>query len=208
MAKSSKYQALESYVPNSAHVPEFTIQAVILGFFLSIIFNAANAYLGLKIGMTVSASIPSAIISMGVFRMILPKILHRDGTILENMIVHSIASNGESLAAAIIFTVPALFFLGQTIDNGKVFLLGAAGGILGMLMMIPLRQSLVVAEHDNLPFPEGTACAEVLIAGDKGGASAAPVFVGIAVGGAFTFAMSGLNLFRDVSILADGGLRL
>src|SRR5262249_57313437 len=113
------------------------------------------------------------------------------GTILENMIVHSIASNGESLAAAIIFTVPALFFMGQSISNAKVFLLGTAGGILGMLMMIPLRHSLVVTEHKNLPFPEGTACAKVLIAGDKGGASAGPVFSGILFGGVFKFAMSG-----------------
>ncbi len=187
------------YVPDSGRVPEFTVQAVILGFVLSIVFNAANAYLGLKIGMTVSASIPSAIISMGVLRMVLPRLLNRDGTILENMIVHSIASNGEALAAAIIFTVPALLFLpGGRITNGNVFLLGTAGGILGMLMMIPLRYSLVVTEHERLPFPEGTACAKVLIAGDQGGASAAPVFLGIVAGGAYKFLMSGLSLFRDV----------
>lgn len=185
------------YVADSAKVPEFTIQAVLLGFILSIVFNAANAYLGLKIGLTVSASIPSAIISMGVLRMILPKLLKRNGTILENMVVHSIASNGESLAAAIIFTVPAPFFLGETISNGKVFLLGSAGGILGMLMMIPLRYSLVVTEHEKLPFPEGTACAKVLVAGDKGGASAGPVFSGILTGGVFKFVMSGLKLFQE-----------
>ena len=176
-------EKLHPYVADSAKVPEFTIQAVLLGFILSIVFNAANAYLGLKIGLTVSASIPSAIISMGVLRMVLPRLLKRNGTILENMIVHSIASNGESLAAAIIFTVPALIFMGGTISNGTVFLLGTAGGILGMLMMIPLRYSLVVTEHDKLPFPEGTACAKVLIAGDKGGASAGPVFSGILMGG-------------------------
>ncbi len=188
---------LTVYVGDEKQVPEFTIQAVILGFVLSIVFNAANAYLGLKIGLTVSASIPSAIISMGVLRMVLPRLLKRNGTILENMVVHSIASNGESLAAAIIFTVPALFFMGQSISNAKVFMLGSAGGILGMLMMIPLRHSLVVTEHENLPFPEGTACAKVLIAGDKGGASAAPVFTGIAAGGVFKLLMSGFNLFKD-----------
>jgi uncharacterized oligopeptide transporter (OPT) family protein len=196
--KEKSKENLQVYVQDSQRVPEFTIQAVLLGFILSIVFNAANAYLGLKIGLTVSASIPSAIISMGVLRMVLPRMLKRNGTILENMIVHSIASNGESLAAAIIFTVPALFFMDQTISNGKVFLLGAAGGILGMLMMIPLRHSLVVTEHDNLPFPEGTACAKVLIAGDKGGASAGPVFWGIGVGAGFKFLMSGLMLFKDV----------
>ena len=191
-------EPLRVYVADDAKVPEFTVQAVILGFILSIVFNAANAYLGLKIGLTVSASIPSAIISMGVLRMVLPRLLKRNGTVLENMIVHSIASNGESLAAAIIFTVPALFFMGETISNGKVFLLGAVGGIMGMLMMIPLRHSLVVTEHKNLPFPEGAACAKVLIAGDKGGASAAPVFIGILTGGLFKFAMSGMTLFKEV----------
>ena len=195
----AKREKLTMYVSDEAgkKIPEFTVQAVILGFVLSIVFNAANAYLGLKIGLTVSASIPSAIISMGVLRMILPKLLGRNGTILENMVVHSIASNGESVAAAIIFTVPALIFMGRSFSNMDVFLLGSAGGILGMLMMIPLRHSLVVTEHEALPFPEGAACAKVLIAGDKGGASAAPVFVGILSGGVFKFAMSGLNLFKD-----------
>src|SRR3989338_4307429 len=141
---------LTSYVPDDTKVPEFTIQAVILGFILSIVFNAANAYLGLKIGLTVSASIPSAIFSMGVLRMLLPRLIGRNGTVLENMIVHSIASNGESLAAAVIFTVPALFFMGREVSNTTVFLLGTAGGVLGMLMMIPLRHALVVTEHKNL----------------------------------------------------------
>jgi uncharacterized oligopeptide transporter (OPT) family protein len=194
----AKTSALTSYVPDNSKIPEFTVQAVILGFVLSIVFNAANAYLGLKIGLTVSASIPSAIISMGVLRMLLPRLIGRTGTILENMVVHSIASNGESLAAAIIFTVPALFFMNYEVTNTQVFLLGTAGGVLGMLMMIPLRYALVVTEHENLPFPEGTACAQVLIAGDKGGASAAPVFWGILGGGLYKFAMSGLNLFKDV----------
>lgn len=189
---------LTTYVPDNSKIPEFTVQAVILGFVLSIVFNAANAYLGLKIGLTISASIPSAIISMGVLRMVLPKLIGRSGTVLENMVVHSIASNGESLAAAVIFTVPALFFMGREVTNTEVFLLGTAGGVLGMLMMIPLRHALVVTEHKNLPFPEGTACAQVLIAGDKGGASATPVFLGILSGGLYKFAMSGLNLFKDV----------
>lgn len=188
---------LSPYIPSGDKLPEFTVTSVLLGFVLSIVFNAANAYLGLKIGLTVSAGIPSAIISMGVLRMLLPKLTGRGGTILENNIVHTIASTGESLAAAIIFTVPALFFLGYEISNAKVFLLGCAGGMLGMLMMIPLRQSLVVHEHKSLPFPEGTACAKVLIAGDKGGASAGPVFMGIAVGGVYKFAMSALGLFKD-----------
>ncbi|MBI4375625.1 MAG: oligopeptide transporter, OPT family [Elusimicrobia bacterium] len=189
-----------SYIPDDRRVPEFTVQAVLLGFILSIIFNAANAYLGLKIGLTVSASIPSAIISMGVLRMLLPRLIGRNGTILENNIVHTIASNGESLAAAVIFTVPALLFLGGELSNAKVFWLGVAGGLLGLLMMIPLRHSLVVLEHETLPFPEGRAAAEVLVAGDKGGATAAPVLQGALVGGLFKFAMSALMLFKDAIV--------
>lgn len=199
---------LKPYVEDKAKVPEFTVQAVVLGFVLSVVFNAANAYLGLKIGLTVAAGIPSAIISMGVFRMILPKLIGRSGSILENNVVHTIASTGEALAAAVIFTVPALFFLGRTeISNGEVFLLGSAGGLLGILMMVPLRRSLVVTEHKSLPFPEGRACAQVLIAGDKGGASAAPVFTGIATGALFKFAMSGLTLFKDLLSWSSPRLR-
>jgi uncharacterized oligopeptide transporter (OPT) family protein len=196
--QSKKQAGFTPYIPDAQRIPEFTIQAVLLGFLLSIIFNAANAYLGLKIGLTVSASIPSAIISMGVLRMLLPKLLGRNATILENNIVHTVASNGESLAAAIIFTVPALFFLGGTIDNTKVFALGTAGGVLGLLMMIPLRHSLVVTEHEKLPFPEGLAAAKVLICGDKGGASALPVLWGAITGAVFKLSMSAAMLFKDV----------
>lgn len=188
---------LKPYIPPQQNVAEFTVQAIVLGLVLSIIFNAANAYLGLKIGMTISASIPSAIISMATLRIILPKLLGRTGTILENNIVHAFASTGESLAAAIIFTVPALLFLGGKITNSNVFMLGMIGGLLGLLMMIPLRQSLMVKEHRNLPFPEGSACAKVLMAGDKGGVAAKPVFLGMITGGVFKFAMSGFQLFKD-----------
>ena len=194
--KKGDYQ-FKPYIDTGKTIPEFTFQAVILGFILSVVFNAANAYLGLKIGMTVSASIPSAIISMTVLRVILPKFFGRTATILENNAVHAFASIGESLAAAIIFTVPAIIFMGGKITNSMVFLLGLTGGILGLLMMIPLRHSLMVKEHKNLPFPEGSACAKVLIAGDKGGASAKPVFTGMLTGGIFKFLMSGCMLFRD-----------
>ncbi|MFA5162341.1 MAG: OPT/YSL family transporter [Elusimicrobiales bacterium] len=189
---------LRPYIPPEKTAAEFTLQAVLLGLVLSVVFNAANAYLGLKIGMTVSASIPSAIISMATLRMILPRLLGRTGTILENNIVHAFASTGESLAAGVIFTVVAIIFLGGEISNKNVFLLGMAGGLLGLLMMIPLRQSLVVKEHKKLPFPEGSACAKVLIAGDAGGASAMPVFAGMLTGGLFKFAMSAFCLFKDV----------
>jgi len=183
---------LVPYVPAHQTIPEFTLQAVLLGTFLSVAFGMINAYLGLRVGLTVSASIPSAVISMTVLRGIL-----RRGTVLENNIVHTIASSGESLAAGIIFTVPALIFLGLTPSGFLIFLLGATGGLLGILMMIPLRHNLTISEHRTLPFPEGTACAKVLIAGDTGGASARPVFLGIGFGAFYQFAMKGLRLWQD-----------
>lgn len=163
-----------------------------LGALLSLTFGMVNAYLGLKVGLTVSASIPSAVISMTVLRGIL-----RRGTILENNIVHTIASTGESLAAGVIFTVPALIFLDLNPSGFLIFLLGATGGLLGILMMIPLRHSLTITEHHTLPFPEGTACAKVLIAGDTGGASARPVFIGIGLGAVYQFLMRGLHLWQE-----------
>lgn len=194
--KKSGYE-FKPYVDESSRIAEFTVQAAVLGLILSVIFNAANAYLGLKIGMTVSASIPSAIISMTVLRIILPKFFKRNATVLENNIVHAFASIGESTAAAIIFTVPAILFLGGEFKNSTVFLLGAVGGLMGLMIMIPLRHSLVVREHRNLPFPEGTACADVLMAGDKGGKNAKPVFIGMAVGGIFKFFTGAMKIMKD-----------
>src|SRR4030095_7896953 len=133
---------LTPYVAAERYVPEFTWQALLLGAFLSLSFGMVNAYLGLKVGLTVSASIPSAVMSMTVLRGIL-----RRGTVLENNIVHTIASTGESLAAGIIFTVPALIFLGLAPSGFLIFLLGTTGGLLGILMMIPLRHNLTIREH-------------------------------------------------------------
>ncbi|MGH8010509.1 MAG: OPT family oligopeptide transporter, partial [Candidatus Binatia bacterium] len=183
---------LSPYIRPDQVIPEFTLRAVLLGAFLSLTFGMVNAYLGLKVGLTVSASIPSAVISMTVLRGIL-----RRGTILENNIVHTIASTGESLAAGVIFTVPALIFLDLNPSGFLIFLLGATGGLLGILMMIPLRHNLTITEHHTLPFPEGTACAKVLIAGDIGGASARPVFIGIGLGAAYQFLMRGLRLWQE-----------
>ena len=183
---------LEPYVPADTRMPELTLRAVLLGALLSLTFGMVNSYLALKIGLTVSASIPSAVLSMAVLRGIL-----RRGTILENNLVHTIASAGESLAAGVIFTVPALIFLELAPTGFEIFLLGATAGTLGILMMIPLRKTLTVERHGELPFPEGTACAMVLIAGDKGGASARPVFGGIAAGALYTFLGRGLRLWGD-----------
>ena len=186
------HSPLVPYVRPEQKVAELTVRAVLLGAALSLAFGMVNSYLALKIGLTVSASIPSAVLSMAVLRGIL-----RRGTILENNVVHTIASAGESLAAGVIFTVPALIFLGLAPSGFEIFLLGATAGMLGVLMMIPLRDTLTVKRHGELPFPEGTACAMVLIAGDKGGASARPVFGGIVAGALYTILGRGLRLWND-----------
>ncbi len=183
---------LVPYVAPQTRMPELTVRAVVLGAVLSLAFGMVNAYLGLKVGLTVSASIPSAVLSMAVLRGLL-----RRGTVLENNVVHTIASAGESLAAGVIFTVPALIFLNLSPSGFEIFLIGATAGFLGILMMIPLRASLTVKRHGELPFPEGTACAMVLIAGDKGGTSARPVFGGIVAGALYTFLGRGLHLWND-----------
>ncbi len=183
---------LVPYVAPETRMPELTIRAIVLGAALSLTFGMVNAYLGLKVGLTVSASIPSAVLSMAVLRGIL-----RRGTVLENNVVHTIASAGESLAAGVIFTIPALLFMEIHPTGFEIFLFGATAGFLGILMMIPLRASLTVKRHGELPFPEGTACAMVLIAGDKGGTSARPVFGGIAAGALYTFLGRGLHLWND-----------
>ena len=186
-------EELVPYVPASRSVPEFTIRAMFLGTIIGIVFGAANSFLGLKTGLTVSASIPAAVMSMAILRGIF-----KTGSILENNIVQTLGSTGESLAAGVIFTVPALVFLGMQLSKFDIFLIAVMGSMLGILLMIPLRQHLMVGEHKTLPFPEGTACANVLIVGEEGGVKARHVFYGIIVGGAYRFAMVGLKLWRDV----------
>lgn len=154
------------FIPASENVPEFTIKAIVLGAIFGIIFGAATVYLALRAGLTVSASIPIAVLAIAVFKRI------GKATILENNIVQTIGSAGESVAAGVVFTIPAFIFLagGEAFFTYfNVFTLALVGGILGVLFMVPLRRSLIVKEHGVLPYPEGTACAEVLIAGEKGG---------------------------------------
>jgi putative OPT family oligopeptide transporter len=182
-------------------MPEFTVRAVVLGTVLSVAFGMVNAYLGLKIGLTVSASIPSAVLSMAVLRGVL-----RRGTVLENNVVQTIASTGESLAAGVVFTIPAMLFIGLDPSGFRIFLLAATAGLLGVLMMIPARHTLTVAEHGRLPFPEGTACAEVLIAGDRGATAARPVFVGLILGGLYQFAVRALHLWRETLFFSSSTL--
>lgn len=178
-------------------IPEFTATAVILGVLLAIIFGAANAYLGLRVGMTVSASIPAAVISMGVIRLVL-----RKESILENNMVQTIGSAGESVAAGAIFTIPALFLWAnewgqQPPSLFEIACIAFIGGMLGILFMVPLRKALIVKEHENLPYPEGTACAEVLLAGEEGGNKAAVVFWGLGFAGVYKFLADGLKIFQS-----------
>ena len=183
------------FIPANKIVPEFTATSIILGCLLAVIFGAANAYLGLRVGVTVSASIPAAVISMGVLRVI----LKRD-SILENNLVQTIGSAGESLAAGAIFTLPAMFIWMKDWGIGspsllKIALIALCGGLLGVLFMIPLRKALIVKEHGVLPYPEGTACAEVLLAGEEGGSKASVVFAGLGIAAVYKFIADGLKLF-------------
>lgn len=186
------------YVPAGKITPEFTITSVVMGIILAIVFGAANAYLGLRVGMTVSASIPAAVISMGVIRVIMKK-----DSILESNIVQTIGSAGESLAAGAIFTMPVLFLwakegVTEAPSLVTITLIALVGGLLGVLFMVPLRNALIVKEHGVLPYPEGTACAEVLLAGEEGGSSAKSVFAGMGLSAVFKFAVDGLKAIPGV----------
>ena len=180
------------YVASSSTVKEFSFKAVILGVVLGLIFGVGNAYLALKIGTTVSASIPAAVLSMAILRTCFKRV-----TISENNLVQTIASVGEGLAAGVVFTVPALFLLGETISMPRMFLLASLGGVLGVLFMIPMRRYIIVKEHGKLPFPEGTACAEILKSGESSGSKAVLAMVGIGIGAIYKFLSNGLNLFRE-----------
>ncbi len=183
------------FIPADKVVPELTVLSVIVGALLAVLFGGANAYLGLRVGMTVSASIPAAVISMGIIRVILKK-----DSILENNLVQTIGSAGESVAAGAIFTMPALFMWASESGSAnpslvEISLIALCGGILGVLFMIPLRSALIVQEHGKLPYPEGQACAEVLLAGEEGGAKAGTVFAGLGIAAVYKFIADGLKLF-------------
>ena len=193
------------YIPAEKVTPELTVTSIVMGIILAVVFGAANAYLGLRVGMTVSASIPAAVISMGVIRVIM-----RKNSILESNIVQTIGSAGESLAAGAIFTLPALFLWAAEgkMDKPGIFeitIIALLGGLLGVFFMVPLRNALIVKEHGTLPYPEGTACAEVLLAGEEGGANASTVFAGLGIAAAFKFVIDGLKLVpSEVSFRVKG----
>ncbi|MBE7022586.1 MAG: oligopeptide transporter, OPT family, partial [Ruminococcaceae bacterium] len=193
------------YVPAEKITPEITITSILMGVILAVVFGAANAYLGLRVGMTVSASIPAAVIAMGVIRVVM-----RKNSILESNIVQTTGSAGESLAAGAIFTLPALFLWaaeGKMDKPGilEITLIALLGGLLGVFFMVPLRNALIVKEHGVLPYPEGTACAEVLLAGEEGGANASTVFAGMGFAALFKFIIDGLRVVAgEVSFHVKG----
>ena len=190
----SDKKEFKPYIPADKITPEFTVTSIVMGIVLAVVFGAANAYLGLRVGMTVSASIPAAVIAMGVIRVIM-----RKNSILESNIVQTVGSAGESVAAGAIFTLPALFLWAAEGRMDKpsiveITIIALFGGLLGVFFMIPLRNALIVKEHGVLPYPEGTACAEVLLAGEEGGANASTVFAGMGFAAAFKFIIDGLKL--------------
>src|ERR1700679_3980601 len=179
------------YVDAEESVAEFSFRAVILGSLFGILFGAVSVYVGLRAGLTVSASIPIAVLSISILR------AFGRATILENNIVQTVGSGRESVAAGVIFTLPALIFLGFPLEYSRIFMLALLGGWLGVLFMIPLRRQLIVKEHGALSFPEGTACADVLVAGERGGSFASRVFWGLGLGGVYTFLMNTLGLWTQ-----------
>src|SRR6187397_3613980 len=190
----ARVTTFKPYVPATESPAEFTAKAVVLGVLFGLLFGASTVYLGLRAGLTVSASIPIAVLAISVLKKL------GGSTILENNIVQTIGSAGESVAGGVVFTIPALIFL--TPDGPAYFnyyqisMLAFAGGILGVLMMVPLRRALIVKEHGVLPYPEGAACADVLVAGERGGALAKTVFSGLAIGAAWKSLSWIFQIFR------------
>ncbi len=193
MSAKDNLKNFKPYISPKKKVKEFSLKATILGIFLGFIFAIGNAYLGLKTGTTISASIPAAILSMAILKLICKKV-----TILENNITQTIATVGEGMAAGVIFTIPALFFLGENTSILKITILSALGGLLGILFMIPMRRYIIVEEHGVLPFPEGTACAEILKAGEKGQTSAAMAGWSFLVGVAYKLCINVFFLWQEI----------
>lgn len=195
MAENGSSPQFQPFIKASDFMPEFTPKAIILGSIFGIIFGAATVYLGLKVGLTVSASIPIAVLAISIFKKI------GKSTILENNIVQTIGSAGESVASGVVFTLPALLFLEGGLDYFQYFqilVLALAGGILGVLFMVPLRKSLIVKEHNVLPYPEGTACGDVLIAGEKGGNLARKVYYGLGIAFLYKILMAAFGLWKEI----------
>jgi putative OPT family oligopeptide transporter len=187
--------AFHPYIPAEKKIAEFTLKSVLAGVVFGIIFGAANAYLGLRVGLTISTSIPIAVLSVAFFRF--SKVLLGGSTILENNMAQTVGSASSSMASGLIFTIPALFMWGLSPSLLQITLLAVCGSLLGIFAMIPLRQFLIVNEHENLPYPEGTACAEVLKAADAGGQQAHHVFTGLGIGALYKAALSFFKLWPE-----------
>lgn len=201
-AAEATTSAFRPYVSHESHQRELTVRAVIIGSILGILFAASSVYLGLKVGLTVSASIPVAVLSITLFKWLAQAFKLQPATILENNIVQTTGSAGESIAAGVAFTLPSLLLMGFDMETSRVLTVAFLGGLIGVLMMIPLRQGLIVKEHGKLTYPEGTACADVLIVGEEGGTSAKTVFLGFFTGLAYTTMNLILRLWGDVSQFA------
>ena len=197
MAEQPASPAFSPYVPAGERLPELTLRALAMGALLGVIFGASSVYLALRVGLTVSASVPIAVISITVFRAF-SRVLGGRASILENTVVQTTGSAGESIAAGVAFTLPALVLLGFEMDWLRTLVLSLCGGVLGVLMMIPLRRYLIVKEHGILTYPEGTACAEVLIAGEAKGTQAGFVFKGLFVGLGFKLVTAVVKLWNAV----------
>jgi putative OPT family oligopeptide transporter len=195
------------YVPDEARIPELTWPAVLLGAILGIVFGASSLYLVLRVGMTVSASIPVAVLSITVLRALARVFGTRGATILENNIVQTTGSAGESIAFGVGVTMPALMILGYDMELARVMLVASLGGLLGILMMIPLRRAFIVKQHGSLTYPEGTACAKVLIVGEQGGSSARTVFAGFGLAFVYQVMMQALRLWQEYPSRAIQGFK-
>src|ERR1700677_2953354 len=181
MATSSPIKPVfRPFVPATESRPELTFRALLLGALFGVLFGAVTVYVGLRAGLTVAASIPISVLSISILRAL------GRASILENNIVQTTGNAGQSIAAGVIFTLPALIFLGFDLEYSRIFILALIGGWLGVLFMIPLRRQLIVDEHGRLTYPEGTACADVLMAGERGGSFASRVFLGLGLGGLYT----------------------
>ncbi len=191
-------KSFKPFVAASETLKEFSFGPIVMGVILGIVFGASSLYLALKVGMTVSASIPVAVLSITLFKGLSSMFGFRRATILENNMVQTTGSAGESIAFGVAVTMPALLILGYDLDISRIMTVAILGGLIGVLMMIPLRQALIVKEHGKLIYPEGTACAEVLIVGEKGGSSGKIVFSGFFLGLAYKFLNVGMRLWKDV----------
>ncbi len=192
-------ESFTPFVADTTAPAELTPGAVLLGMVLGVLFAALSVYLALKIGLTVSASIPIAVLSITIFRYVSRAFGARPATILQNNMVQTTGSAGESIAAGTVFTLPAVLLLGYSLPWSTVAAISVVGGVLGVILMIPLRRSLIVDEHANLKYPEGTACAQVLIAGERGGLQARTIFMGLGLGAAYKFINSGMHVWIDVA---------